>query len=300
MFLVILVYALFASIFTTGKAALEIASPLFLVGSRMLIAGILLLSFQLIVRREKVHISFNTLKQICLLAFFTIYLTNVLEFWGLKYLTSSKTCLIYSLSPFLSAILSYFMLGEVLTKKKWAGLIIGFIGFLPILLNTTTTEDSTGKIGFFSLAELAVMGAAFCSVYGWIVLKQVVTDHGCSTITANGMSMAIGGGLALINSYFVESWNPIPTTDLSLFFLYTAILIVISNLICYNLYGYLLKTHSATFMSLAGFTTPLFTALFGYLFIGETISLSFYLSFAIVLFGLLIFYQEELRVKSAS
>ncbi|MCV5950917.1 DMT family transporter, partial [Escherichia coli] len=63
----------------------------------------------------------------------------------------------------------------------------------------------------------------------------------------------------------------------------------------YNLYGTLLKRYSATFMSFAGFTTPLFTALFGWLVLGEIVTWPFYVSFCIVLLGLVLFDQEELK-----
>jgi len=78
----------------------------------------------------------------------------------------------------------------------------------------------------------------------------------------------------------------------------TLLLMIISNAICYNLYGKLLKKYSATFMSFAGFTTPLFTALFDWLKFGEVASWHFYLSATIVFGGLLIFYQEELTQNS--
>ena len=48
-------------------------------------------------------------------------------------------------------------------------------------------------------------------------------------------------------------------------------------------------------MSFAGFTTPLFTALFGWLLLGEIVTWPFYISFVIVLLGLLLFDQEELK-----
>lgn len=296
MFWVIFVYALFASVFTTAKEALEYASPFFLVGSRMFVAGLILLSYQYFFDRKHFKLKASNLKPLFLMALFTIYLTNVLEFWGLKYLTSFKTCFIYSLSPFLSVLLSYLMLGEVLTKKKWAGLILGFLGFLPIMMSSTAQEEMTGQFWIFSWAELAVVMAVFCSVYGWILLKQMVTDEeGCSPVMANGVSMLLGGIFALIQSRVSEPWDPLPITNFLSFAIYASILIVISNLIAYNLYGYLLKRYSATFMSFAGLTTPLFTALFGWIFLGEVVSWPFYLSFAIVFSGLLLFNQEELQ-----
>lgn len=304
MFYVLLLYGLFASVFTISKTGLAYAQPLFLVGTRMLFAGLILLCYQFFIKKQFFSFDRKTWGRLLLLAIFNIYLTNVFEFWGLRYLTTFKTCFIYSLSPFLSALFSYFLFSERLTGKKWMGLLVGFLGFIPILLSQTSGEEETGYLFFFSWAELSVMMAAICSVYGWIVLKQIVNEHQLSPLMANGISMLVGGVLALCHSLAVEDWNPLPATNFPIVFECTIALILISNLICYNLYGTLLKSYSATFMSFAGFTTPLFTALFGWLLLGEIVTWPFYVSFVIVLMGLLIFDQEELKqsyqLKSAS
>lgn len=299
MFFVILLYALFASVFTAAKTGLEYSQPLFLVGSRMLMAGLLLLAYQYFFKREGFKLNRQDLPRLALLGIFAIYLTNIFEFWGLKYLTSFKTCFIYSLSPFLSALFSYVALNERMSLKKWMGLLIGFLGFIPILISQTSQEEQTGLVWVFSWAELSVVIAAACSVYGWILLKQVVSENGYAPTMANGVSMVLGGCLALMHSALVEEWEPLPVTEYLPFLSSAAILIIVSNLVCYNLYGYLLKKYSATFMSLAGFTTPLFTAFFGWIFLGEVVTWPFYVSFAIVLSGLLLFYQEELSPVAA-
>jgi drug/metabolite transporter (DMT)-like permease len=198
------------------------------------------------------------------------------------------------LSPFASALLAYWMFGDKLSSKKWLGLFVGCVGFLPILINETSTEELTGHIWFFSWAEIAVMIAAFTSVYGWSLLKQLVNENGLSSIMANGLSMTIGGVFALVHSAFVENWNPIPVNEVAPFLDCMLLLIAISNLICYNLYGYLLKKYSVTFVSFAGFITPLFTALFGWWYLGEVVTWPFYVSAIIVFAGLCIFNQEEL------
>jgi drug/metabolite transporter (DMT)-like permease len=295
MFYVILLYALFASVFTIAKTGLDYAQPFFLVGTRMLVAGGILLSYQKLVNKEKFSFDKQTWWRIIQLAAFNIYLTNAFEFWGLKYLTSFKTCFIYSLSPFLSALFCYILFSEKLSRKKWIGLFIGFLGFLPILASHTSSEEATGHLLFFSWAELSVMMAAICSVYGWIVLSQLIKENHLTPMTANGTSMFIGGLFALCHSLLVENWNPIPVTNVTIYLECTLLLILISNLICYNLYGTLLKRYSATFISFAGFTTPLFTALFGWIFLGEIVTWPFYVSFGIVLSGLFLFDQDELK-----
>lgn len=231
---------------------------------------------------------------ILLLSVFNIYLTNAFEFWGLKQIPSYKTCFLYSLSPFLSALLSYFIFSEILGWKKWLGLALGMIGFVPMFMPDNASSETFSELLTFSLPELSVALAAICSVYGWILLRQLTKDHQASPLLANGLSMLIGGAFALINSLAVENWNPIPVTEMTPFLLSAGALIIISNLLAYNLYGYLLRSYSATFMSFAGFTTPVFAAFFGWYFLNETITWSFIGSASLVFTGLIIFYQEEL------
>lgn len=299
MYLVVLLFALFANVFTIAKYGLEYTQPFFLVGSRMLFAGILMIGYQYFADRKKLTLTKADCIPLFLLALFNIYLTNAFEFWGLQYLTSSKTCLIYSLSPFAAALLSYVMFREKMTVKKWLGLFIGIVGFVPILITGSPVEDRIGHFLYFSWAELAVVAAALSSVYGWILLRQLVTDRKFTPFVANGYSMALGGLMALGHSGFVEDWDPLPLTELAPFLESALLLVVISNFICYNLYGHLLKTYSATFLSFAGFMTPLFTAFFGWLYLGEEVTWPFYISATVIFMGLLLFYYEELRQKSA-
>lgn len=298
--LVFLLYALFSSVFIICKVALEYTQPLFLVGSRMAVAGILIAGYEFwrLRNTQKMITSKIFLKLLCL-AFFNIYLTNACEIWGLNYLSPAKTCLIYSLSPFVAAFFSFLLFKEKLSPKKWGGLLVGFLGFFPILFSTSTSEELSGSLWFFSWAELAVCIAAVSSVYGWILLRQLVKEDQLSPLLANGISMIFGGALALIHSSIVDDWRPFPVSSYVPFLECSLLLLLISNLICYNLYGHLLKKYTATFMSLAGLTTPLFAAGLAWVYFGELVTLPFYLSLAIISLGLYIFYQEELKETQA-
>ena len=175
--LVFLLYALFASVFILGKWTLSYASPFFLVGSRMSVAGILILAFLACKKGPIFPFNKRQIPKLILLGMFNIYMVNVLEFWGLQYLTSFKTCFIYSLSPFVSAILSYFIFSESLSKMKWLGLSLGFAGFIPILIETTPIEDAVGQLWVFSWPEIAVTAAAILSCWGWILMRGLVKDN---------------------------------------------------------------------------------------------------------------------------
>lgn len=295
--LVILLFALFASLFTLSKTALEFSEPFFLIGSRMTFAGIILLLHQFFFNRQSFKIKVNHVLPLVMLGLVSIYITNIAEIWGIQYMSSAKACLIYSLSPFIAALFAFWMLHERLSTKKWIGLCVGFVGLTPILFTHSTSTELAKDLLFISWAEIALIIAVFASVYGWILLKKIINDYSYTPIMANGISMLIGGILALFHSYLSgETWAPIPVVSgkYGPFFECALWMTLISNVICYNLYGYLLKRFSATFMSLAGLVTPLFASLFGWYFLNEMITWHFFASMALFSIGLTLFYQEEL------
>lgn len=295
--IVALTYAMWSSIFSIGKITLEHAPPLFLTGTRMLLAGLIILSYLCFRNRASLKLTLKQFLSILILSIFCIYLANAFEFWGLQYLTAAKTCFIYSLSPFFSALFSYFHFGEKMNRRKWLGMAIGFIGFIPILAMQKGSMELLTSIPFLSWPELAVMGAALCSVYGWVFLRLVVKDQAVSPTLANGSSMLIGGLIALAHSYLVEHWNPIPVAPSALpsFIQGTLLMTCISNLICYNLYGFLLKRFTATFLSFMGLLSPIFASLSSWLFLGETPSPVIFVSTAVLSCGLWLIYSAELR-----
>src|SRR3989338_7148695 len=124
-FLVILMYALWSSIFSIGKLALLHSPPLFLTASRMLLAGVILLLFIAFRNPSQFKINLKQLFSLLLLGVFSIYLANAFEFWSLQHLTAAKTCFIYSLGPFFAALLSYLHFGEKMNNRKWVGMAIG-------------------------------------------------------------------------------------------------------------------------------------------------------------------------------
>jgi drug/metabolite transporter (DMT)-like permease len=293
MFLVVLLYAMFASLFGVSKSTLEYADPIFFIGSRMFVAGLLISSYFLLSNKKPFKITKSAWIGLMLLGFFNIYLTNVAEIFALTKMDSAKACLLYSLSPFFAALISYFVFSEVLSLKKWLGMLIGFLGVIPCVQSSCASLSCFNLSSFFSLGEVNILIAVLSSVYGWILLKKLITQNNLSPVFANGISMTIGGGLALLQSYFSENWNPVPVSELFPFVRNSAFLLLISNIICYNLYGYLLKKYSATFMSFAGLMTPLFASFFGWLFLDEIIQWQFFASLSLFALGLFFFHQGE-------
>lgn len=296
-FLILLMYSVWSSVFSLGKWTLEHSSPLFLTASRMLLAGTLLLSFIALTRASLFKLTVRQLFSLVLLALFSIYLTNALEFWSLQYMTAAKTCFFYSLGPFFTVLFSYLHFGETMNGRKWFGVAIGFVGFIPVLAMQKGADELLSSLTFFSWPELSMIAASACTAYGWILLRLLVKEQSISPLMANGGSMMIGGLFALIHSCLVDTWNPIPVAsgNFTPFLQGTILITFISNILCYNLYGYVLKRFTATFVSFMGLLSPLFASLNGWIFLGEVPSLTIFASTAIVSLGLWLIYSAELK-----
>ncbi len=286
MFQIIALYALLASTFTLAWSVIHYAQPFFFLGLRMVVAGLLILGFQWW-KKESFTIRKRDIWLFASAIFFHIYLAYITEFWALQYVSGAKTALIYNLSPFVTAILAYFAFGDRLTWKKGLGLAIGFAGFIPLLKANGTLD----LIGFISLPELMLLISVLAACIGWIIMKELL-ERGYSPLTVNGIAMFWGGILCFITSYFTESWNP-AVSDWWQVIWQGGLLILFANIIFYNFYGHLLRRYSMTFLSFAGFVTPLFTALFDWFFFGLTISPAFYLATVGVAVGLGLFWSDE-------
>lgn len=295
--IVVFMYAVWSSVFSFGKLALAVSPPLFLTSARMLLAGIVLLGFLALFKRSSLKISPKLLIPLSLYGILGMYLTNTFEFWSLQHLSAAKTCFLYSLSPFMAALFSYLHFREKMNKRKWLGMGIGILGILPVLSIQTGSEGLIGGIFFLSWPELAMIGAVLCSSYGWILLRLLVKDSALSPTLSNGIGMFIGGLFALGHSVFAETWNPLPIAGegVPAFTQGVILMTLISNILCSNLYGFVLKRFTATFVSFMGLLSPLFASLNSWLFIGEAPSLTIILSTGIVSLGLWLVYSAELK-----
>ncbi len=318
MWLIFLLYFLMASTFTLAKTAVSYMHPIYFIGLRMIIAGGALLGYLYWFKREDWRSISANRGQFAQIIIFHIYCAYVFEFWALQYLTSAKTCLLYNLSPFITALLMYLLFNQKLSLQKWIGLAIGFAAMLPILVAHSALEDIFTSLGFLSFPELVLLFAVACSAYGWIVMGNLVGQKGYNPIMVNGIGMAGGGVAALITAFKFEGFNPfiwqqypadmlgkylIPilgssTTTVIIGLGCLIALIIIANIIGYNLYGSLLRRYSATLLAFAGFITPFFASIFGWIFLSEPLTMPFFVSLAITIVGLYLFYEDEMRKNS--
>jgi drug/metabolite transporter (DMT)-like permease len=292
MLLIALEYLICASTFTLAKQVLSYCPYLFLLTARFFIGAFFLLGFMHYLGKVSWKAVWHDRWLFLLVGFLHIYCAFVLEFWALQYLTSAKTSLIYAMSPFWAALLSYILHKERLSATQWCGLIVATSGLLPLFLVHNSDVGGLTNLFLFSLPDFVLCGAVFSAAAAWFGVKKLM-DRGHHLVVVNGMAMAIGSVLCCITMLILDfgAWNRV--LDWPSFLVWLSILIFLSQVVSYNFYSWLLTRYSITFMTLCGFLCPFFSGCLGAFFLGEIITWHFIVSFMAVSCGLFIFTRPK-------
>lgn len=254
----------------------------------MVVAGSIILIVNYI-SGKKSYIQKKDVLFFFLLSWIHIFIPYVTEFIGLETMSPSCAALMFNLMPFFTALFSYIIFKERMTIKKWVGFLIGLIGVLYMIPRESLICYQSFNIGYL----LMLVSVVSCSL-GWTLVKKLL-QKGYSALQINGCTMLLGGLESLIVAHYFET-PPVAGWYQNIhFWILFAAIIIIANFIFYNFYGYLLHKYSATLLSFVGFLTPLFTALYDFVFLGISVGTEFYIATIIVAYGIYIFYQEELR-----
>ena len=303
--IVILNYAILASTFTLGATTVKYTHFLNVLTIRMLLSSIIILTFyKLRYKKSPSQLFFNNWKPLISLSFFYIYITFALEFYSLNYVSSGKVALIYSTTPFFSAIMAYFMNGTRISLKGLSSLILGFLGIvvsiIPPEIEKTTylipkSTFSSASFLYISVPELAIILATISATYSWFNIKKLLSK-GFDVIFINGITMFFGGIMLLLTSVIYGFTLGTPADHFSVtsidVFYFIALSILAANIIFFNLQTWLMKFFDITFLMLCGLLTPLFAVLFGWYFLGEPINSYTIAALGLVVTALVLYYRE--------
>ncbi len=295
---VIVLNLLFAVNLILRKVILDYTQPIFFQGIRLTGAGILLLGYLYFYHRQLLRFQRRDIVLFFQVSLFFSYLSYLLGVISLVKLSSARFAFMFNLAPFITAIICFFYLHEKLNRKAIASLIIGFVGFLPLLFVGGRIDIDSASL--FSIPGLQRFVSIIAYAYGWIIVSQLVRKRNYSPLLVTGISFFCGGIAMLLTSLVFENWLTVaPVSDMFKFTTYLIAIIFISEIIAVNMYAALLKRYSATFLSFAEFLYPLFSAFLGWLLLHEKITYNFFISAIIVIFALYLFNQSEKDKKKA-
>lgn len=193
----------------TGKYITD-AMPIFLASAtRFLIASILLGCWTIYKRRSgetRLHISRHDHAVMALQALTGIFMFNVFLLLGLKLTTATASGVITSATPAIIALLCIF-LGERLSGRIWAGVLLSMAGVLAVNLFGAAADNSPASNPFLGalLVLVAVTGEALYTIFGKMVSGRLPAATIATWVSFYGMLMFLLPGLWQLRGFHPES-----------------------------------------------------------------------------------------------
>ena len=232
----------------------EVLSPNALLYSRVLGAAICFWFVSLFTKREKVEI--KDFKLIIICAIFGMGLNMITALNGLYNSTPINSSIITTLAPIFIFLISVILLKEKISKRKYAGVFIGFIGTLTlILLNEKSLENAPNiNLGNFYLFINSISYALY-----FVLVKPLTEKYNMITIMKwlFLFSIFINMPFGLLEFMQVE-WVEIDNTSLIKIFY----VVFCTTFLVYLLNLYALKNLKATTVGMFIYLQPVIGILF--------------------------------------
>jgi drug/metabolite transporter (DMT)-like permease len=247
--------------FIAGKVAVTDCPPLILLAARFSLAGILILG-ALAFRRDVWTLSWREVAFFVLLGIANNALYLGLGYTGLKSVSAGLGGLIVSANPVFTAALAALFLGEALTWRKVAGLLLGIAGVASIVWHRMSIGTDSVHGILFTLASLA-------SIVAGTILFKLFAPKGSLWVGNGIQNLAAGIVMTPIAFAFADASEIVPSARLAFAF---AFLVLGGSILAYFLWFHLLKVCGATAASAYHFLMPPLAMLFAWLVLGEYVA----------------------------
>ncbi len=257
------VYIIWGTTYFAIKVGIEGVAPFFLVGSRFVVAGGLLLGWQAIRGRPM-----PTLKQwgnAALIGFLLLVIGNGGVAIAERWVSSGATVALISIMPLATALWSG-AFGQWPRRAEWIAIAIGGVGAAVMLLGRDLQASLLGTV-------IILLGTS-CWSLGTVLSRRLDIPHGP---TGFGAEMLAAGIMALLISALLGDHWTLPHAPRVLWA--WAYLVVFGSLIAFSAYRFVVERVSPNLASTYAYVNPPVALLVGWWLGHESFSLN-------VLFGL--------------
>ena len=268
--LLISLAAIWGSAFMFIKISAVEFGPILLVTLRLLIAGLV---FMPLLLKKQNRLQFKPyLSSILIIAVVSNALPFTLFAFASLGATSNMLGILNGTTAFLTTFIAYFWLNEFISSKQIVGLFLGFIGVV-ILVNPANGSSTI-------LASLCALVGSLCYAFNGNYLQKY--HQNSNKIVLIGWSMLFGGLLMLPLAVF-NLPNQMPNFNSFLALLWLA---VVSTGIGYLAYVRLIDRIGAVKTSTLTYLLPVFSIIWGAIFLNENITLIIFGGFMFVMMGM--------------
>lgn len=272
----LLVTIIWSSTFVIVKMGLESLGPLTIAGLRYLIGSLVLAPFLILRRSSRAPISKELWLKLILIGISAYTIGNGALFWGLKYIPATTGSFLMSMIPLLVLFGGAILLKEIPTRWQIMGVILSLFGSGLFFSSGLMPGEPQGVV----ILAIGLLGIMAFSLLG----RGIARDKQLDTLRLTTLPLLIGGGVSLLLAFVVEGLPLITWRG----FLIVSWLAIINTAGGYLLYNHALQELTALEMNMVMNLSPLFTALLGWILLGETLSLVQIIGMLVVIGGVIL------------
>ncbi len=244
-----------------GIANSDTVSIILFAGIRFFLAGILVVLFQSIIRKEFIKPTKEAVPYIFKLSLAQTIVQYFCFYVGLAHTSGVTGTILSGASGFFSILLASLLFRyEKLTVPKIIGCIMGFGGLVIMnvsfsggtVFSFTLSGEGLVLLSTISLALSGILVKKYSSRFDVVMLSGYQFIVGGFVMIAVGL--ALGGRIALVSS--ISAY---------ILLLYMALI----SAVAYSVWGILMKNNPVSRVSIFNFMTPLFGVLLSAIFLGE-------------------------------
>ena len=274
--------------FMVVRVALRDFAPLSLAAGRITIGA---LSLYMLMRWRGVALPSFTDARLWRFVALVGLLSSAIPFallsWGQQHVPSAFAGMTMAALPIFVLPLAHFLVpDERVYMRKIIGFSVGFLGAI-LLIGTSGLGLAEGPLE--ATARFACVAAAFCYACGSIATRQCPPVNELALSTA---SLIVAALILVPIALVVDGWPPMPSTTGLFAILYLGL---IPTALAFTIKVAVIRSAGPSFMTLTNYQVPVWSVLFGSLFLGETLPATLFVALALILLGVAIIQEGVLR-----
>lgn len=240
----------------------DTSSIIVFAGTRFLLAGILVVLFQSLLRRRFLHPQPKALPAIFALSLTQTAVQYLFFYIGLAHTSGVRGTILSGLGGFLAILAASLLFRyEKLTVAKVLGCTAGFAG---IVIMNLSGQNAGPLLDVTLLGEGFMVFSQISSALSSSLIKRYSARF--DVVMLSGWQFALGGLLLIAAGLAGGGRIPAPSTPLAfVLLLYMALI----SAVAYTVWGILLQHNPVSRVTIFNFMTPLFGVLLSAVFLGE-------------------------------
>lgn len=216
----------------------------------------------------------------------------ILFLFGIQRTTANAAAIIYTVTPLVAALLSKKFISEHVSGKKFAGILLGLLGVLIILI-LPVLEKQDLIVGDITGNIFIVFAMIFFALYN-VGSRHLIVAKSYHPLTVTGFSLMVSAVIFLLVTVVTPHTPILPaiqTPSIALMAIYMATFVTV---VPYVLHQWAVKHSSATTASLTTYIQPVFAFVFNGILLGEVMTPWFLLGSLLVFAGVFVATGDKL------